>query len=426
MKLFFLACFLGLLCACESTPTTTDTPVVATLPSIQAGNWRATLNINTVDSPLLLPFTITVVESDSEDTELPTFIIQNGEETIEVTDIKRDATSPRIFTISLPVFNSTIDARLQGDTLTGKWNNYAKKDYTLPFRAVKGSTERFLNNQAPSTSLAKRWKVTFSPNTPDAYPAVGLFEVETSGRTTGTFLTETGDYRYLEGHFDGQVLQLSCFDGAHAFLFKATLDEQGDLQGRFWSGKHWQEAWSATPSTDFQLADMQSLTYLKEGYEQLAFAFPDMSGDTVVYDSSKFKDQVTIVQISGSWCPNCMDASRFLGQLYQEYQEKGLNIVAIDYELYNNFKLFQTNERKLRRDLSIEYPVLFGGVANKEEASKTLPMLNSILSYPTSIFVDKKGKVRAIHTGFSGPSTGDIYSKYVRETEALVQSLLAE
>lgn len=424
MKLFFLACLLGSLYACNNTSDTKkSTP--PTPPNIPTGDWRATLNLNTVDSPLLLPFNITVVESEEEGA-LPTFIIQNGEETIEATEIERDASSPRQFTINLPVFNSTLTARLQDNLLVGKWNNYAKKDYTLPFQAEKGSSKRFLEEQAPATPLAKRWKVTFSPNTPDAYPAVGLFEVEADGRTTGTFLTETGDYRYLEGHFDGKKLKLSCFDGAHAFLFKAILDENGDLQGRFWSGKHWQEPWTATPSEEFQLADMQSLTYLKEGYEQLEFAFPDIKGDTVVYDSSKFKGQVTIVQISGSWCPNCMDASRFLGQLYQEYQEKGLEIVAIDYELINSFKVFQTNARKLKKDLSLDYPVLFGGLANKKEASKTLPMLNAILSYPTSIFVDKKGKVRAIHTGFSGPGTGEIYSNYVRKTEAFVKELLAE
>lgn len=421
MKLFFLACLIALLYACDNTTPADNT----TASSIKAGNWRATLNISTVDSPLLLPFDMIVVETDN-DPALPTIRIQNGEEIIEATTTVNAAADTKEFVITLPVFNSTITARLEGQALVGQWTNHAKKDYSLPFKAEYGSTPRFLNNQAPSQTLAKRWKVTFSPNTPDAYPAIGLFEVAQDGKATGTFLTETGDYRYLAGHFDGNMLQLSCFDGAHAFLFKATLDEQGDLNGRFWSGKHWQEPWVATPNKDFQLADMQSLTYLKEGYDYLEFAFPDMNGNTVVYDSSSYQDKVTIVQISGSWCPNCMDASRFLGQLYQNYKDKGLHLVAIDYELENSFEVFQTNEQKLRKDLNIEYPVLFGGVAKKAEASKTLPMLNKIISYPTSIFIDKKGKVRAIHTGFSGPGTGSIYTNYTQKTEAFVQELLAE
>jgi thiol-disulfide isomerase/thioredoxin len=415
MKLFILACLIGLLYACNSTTPST----------IQTGNWRATLNINTVDSPLLLPFNVVIVEAKDK-AAMPIFRIQNGEEVIEATTITRDTTDATRFTITLPVFNSTITARLQGQTLVGQWHNHSKKEYSLPFKATYGSAQRFLNTQAPSQPLAKRWKVTFSPNTADAYPAIGLFEVAPDGKATGTFLTETGDYRYLSGHFDGSLLQLSCFDGAHAFLFKATLDEQGDLQGRFWSGKHWQEPWVASPNNDFQLANMQNLTRLKEGYDYLEFAFPDMNGDTVVYDSSRYQDKVTIVQISGSWCPNCMDASRFLVQLYQNYKAKGLHIVAIDYELQNNFDLFRANEQKLRKDLNIGYPVLFGGIAQKTEASKTLPMLNKIISYPTSIFIDKKGEVRAIHTGFAGPGTGDIYANYIQKTETFVQELLAE
>lgn len=421
MKQFFLAGLIGLLYACNST-TPTDN---AAVPSIQTGNWRATLNINTVDSPLLLPFNIMVVEAEHK-AAMPTFRIQNGEEMIEATMVTKDTTNPTQFTITLPVFNSTITARLDDQLLVGQWNNYAKEGYSLPFKAEHGSAQRFLNTQAPSQPLAKRWKVTFRPNTPDAYPAIGLFDVDKDGKVTGTFLTETGDYRYLAGHFDGRLLQLSCFDGAHAFLFKATLDEQGDLNGRFWSGNHWQTSWTASPNEDFELKDMQNLTYLKEGYEYLEFAFPDMNGDTVVYDSSRYQDKITIVQISGSWCPNCMDASRFLSQLYRDNKDKGLHIVAIDYELENNFELFQINEKKLRKDLNIGYPVLFGGLAKKAIASTTLPMLSKIISYPTSIFIDKTGKVRAIHTGFAGPGTGEIYTNYIQQTKAFVQELLSE
>ncbi|MFK7798666.1 MAG: TlpA family protein disulfide reductase [Aureispira sp.] len=421
MKQFFLACLIGLLYACNST-TPSDN---ATVSSIQPGNWRATLNINTVDSPLLLPFNIVVVNAEDE-AAMPTFRIQNGAEIIEATMITRDTADATQFTITLPVFNSTIMARLEDQLLVGQWHNHAKKGYRLPFKAEYGSAQRFLNTQAPSQPLAKRWRVTFNPNTPDAYLAIGLFEVAKDGNATGTFMTETGDYRYLAGHFDGHLLQLSCFDGAHAFLFKATLNEQGDLNGRFWSGNHWNGPWIASPNEDFQLTDMQNLTYLKEGYEYLEFAFPDINGDTIVYNSDSYQDKVTIVQISGSWCPNCMDASRFLGQLYQNNKNKGLHMVAIDYELENNFELFQTNEKKLRKDLNIKYPVLFGGAAKKTIASKTLPMLNKIISYPTSIFIDKKGKVRAIHTGFAGPSTGEIYTNYIKKTKAFVQELLAE
>ena len=53
-------------------------------------------------------------------------------------------------------------------------------------------------------------------------------------------------------------------------------------------------------------------------------------------------------------------------------------------------------------------------------------MLNHVLSYPTSIFIDKTGKVRKIHTGFNGPATGEKYTEFKTEFNAFMTMLLAE
>jgi hypothetical protein len=53
-------------------------------------------------------------------------------------------------------------------------------------------------------------------------------------------------------------------------------------------------------------------------------------------------------------------------------------------------------------------------------------MLNHVISFPTTIIIDKKGKVRNIHTGFSGPATGDYYLDYITEFNHLIDELLAE
>ena len=356
---------------------------------------------------------------------MPTIEIYNGKEVIAVRKVIQ-TDDAGLFRAELPVFNSALLFRRSADTLEGQWHNYNKDNYSLPFKAIRGVKERFLATTTPQTTLAPRWKVTFSPGQEDAYPAIGKFEMDATGYTTGTFLTETGDYRFLAGHFDGARLQLSCFDGAHAFLFDARLQKDGQLMGTFFSGNHWQEPWIATPDETYQLADMQTLTTLKEGYTSLSFRFPNIEGDTIQYDSTDFQGKVTIVEISGSWCPNCMDASRFLQSLYEEYQSEGLEVLALDYELVDDFEKFQENERRLRQDLSLTYPVLFGGKASKTEAAQTLPMLNHIMSYPTLVFIGKDGEVRSIHTGFSGPGTGEEYDNYVQQTRQLVQRLLRE
>lgn len=410
---------------CQPTTNNNNGTTDGANSNLPLGAWRATLNIGLSEAPTFLPFTLKIVSSEAAKKTFPVLEIHNGEEVISVTDIVA-TDEPNAFQANLPVFNSKLNFKVVNDTLIGNWQNNNKKDYVLPFRAVRGIDWRFAKGEKPSSGLAKRWKVMFSPDTEDAYPAVGKFYTDADGHTTGTFLTETGDYRFLEGHFDGSRLQLSCFDGAHAFLFDARLLEDGQLSGVFYSGKHWQEPWTATPNEDFQLTDMKTLTYLKEGYQSISFAFPNSKGDTVRYDSTMFKGSVTIVEISGSWCPNCMDAGRFLQDLYEEHKDEGLEVLAIDYELINDFDVFKENERRLRRDLGLTYPMLFGGFAQKGVAGQTLPMLNHILSYPTLIFIGKDGNVRTIHTGFSGPGTGEEYTQYVAQTHQLVQRLLHE
>lgn len=145
---------------------------------------------------------------------------------------------------------------------------------------------------------------------PEQYNAVGIFEQD-GDKLSGTFLTPTGDYRYLDGHIDDNTLQLSAFDGEHAFfLFKAELTEK-DQQGIFRSGRSKSEKWTAQRDFTASLPDANSLTYLKEGYDRLEFNFPDPEGNTVSLSDPRYQAKVVIVHLFGSWCPNCMDETHF-------------------------------------------------------------------------------------------------------------------
>ncbi|MCD8539718.1 MAG: TlpA family protein disulfide reductase [Leadbetterella sp.] len=72
----------------------------------------------------------------------------------------------------------------------------------------------------------------------------------------------------------------------------------------------------------------------------------------------------------------------------------------------------------------VDYPVLLAGTI--AEAGSRLPQLNHVMAFPTSIIVDKKGQVRKIHTGFTGPGTGAYYEEYVKEFTAFVKELQGE
>lgn len=415
IPLLFIAYFAFCFTACQPEQPT-NLPILKSTPVLQEGNWTAELRSDSVrtDTTISIPFQLQVI-SDQK------IIIQNGAEEIEITAIEMDANQ---VTLVLPVFGSILRFNNKGDSWQGVWENTHKKDYTLFFEAKHNTTATLPATTADVPILPERWKVTFSPDTEDAYPAIGLFETTVNGQATGTFMTETGDYRYLAGTFDGSYLELSCFDGAHAFLFTAKLTELGNLEGMFYSGKHWEEPWIATPSEDFQLAEMDKLTYLKEGYDKITFALPNINKDTVSLIDSQFVGKPVIVQIMGTWCPNCMDETRFLVEMYQQYHSKGLEIVAIDFEIIDTWQNFEASAKRMQQDLGVQYPILYGGYANKKSAAQTLPMLNHIMSYPTSIFIDKNGAVKAIHTGFAGPSTGIVYDQYVEQTRQLIEEMV--
>ena len=383
--------------------------------SLERGAWRGLLRLN--DS-LELPFELAY---DGQSWE-----IINGEERIL---LQVDSLGPDSMRWTLPVFGTYFNIKqLNRHQLRGEWVNSQKEDYRLPFRAEGGQAFRFGPKTAAQSSLAKKWAVQFSPqDSANSYPGVALFELDPqTSILKGSFMTETGDYRYLAGEFKEERLQLSAFDGAHAFLFTAQRQGDGSLWGQFYSGKHWSTYWRAQPNPKAHLRPMDSLSFLKEGYEKISFSFPNSQGDSLSLEDERFKGKVVIVQIMGSWCPNCMDESRLLEEYYRRYRKEGLEIIALSYELPKDMDNFKKIEKRLRTDLGISYPMVLAGPADKKAAAKSLPMLNHILSFPTAIIIDRRGKVQKIHTGFNGPGTGDYYEVYREELAQLIEQLLVE
>ena len=382
--------------------------------SLAVGLWRVEMNIGNE----YLPFQAEIIE---ENGRLQCFAL-NGEERIRADEFEIIKDS---FFMRLPIFNTALKGVFENDTIRGYYHDYSRKgNYKIPFVGTKGNQTRFLLRSEPKANIAGKWKVEFSPGSDNEYLAVGQFEQE-GDRAFGTFLTTTGDYRYLEGNVSGDSLMLSCFDGSHAFLFKARID--GDkITGDFWSGSHWQENWVGERDNNFELPDASTLTFLKPGYQELGFSFKNMDGKLVSPQDPKYHDKVLVVQVMGSWCPNCMDETAYLVSLHKKYHNQGLEIISLAFEKSDNEETNLRSLKRLKDHFDVPYDILLAGSASKMEAARKLPMLNHILSFPTSIFIDRKGKVRKIHTGFSGPGTGEYYSEFVEETDKFVTQLLIE
>jgi thiol-disulfide isomerase/thioredoxin len=244
---------------------------------------------------------------------------------------------------------------------------------------------------------------------------------------TGTFLTTTGDYRYLSGQADGNMLRLATFDGNHGYLFMATKQPDGTLKGDFYSGKLGHETWTATLDPKAKLPDADTLAYLKKGESRLDFKFPNVfEGGAVSPTDPKYRGKVVVVQLLGSWCPNCMDETNFLAPWYEKNKARGVEVIGLGYERSPDYKKASARLRTMRQRFNIGYDLAVAGVSNKDSAAKSLPQLARVLAFPTTIFLDKKGNVRKIHTGFSGPGTGKYYQEEIAGFERTVDKLLKE
>ena len=296
----------------------------------------------------------------------------------------------------------------------------------MPFRATFGQSDRFIAKQKPQANISGIWRTEFSPDTEEAYLGKGIF-TQNGNKVTGTFRTTTGDYRFFEGILDGDIMKISTFDGAHAFLFTAKVSDSS-LVGTFYSGNHFQEPFIAERNESFELPEADALTYLKPGYRNLAFSFPDVNGAMVSLDDPQFKDKAVIVQIMGTWCPNCLDETKFLVNYLKKNPELDIEVVALAFEYAKTQGKAINSIRRLTTAIGVEYPVLLAqyGTSSKSKAQEKLPMLNHVLSYPTTIFIDKKGTVRKIHTGFNGPATGSKYEIFKAEFDDFVKLLLSE
>lgn len=381
---------------------------------LEIGTWRAELQLTDTE---ILPFNFEVTSKNS-------LKIFNAEEVIQVTEISYSNDTVKI---QMPVYEGFIEAIHSKGKLTGDFKN-KNLDRIVRFSAEIDVENRFdVVGQSSSEDVSGEWETIFSPNSKeDAYIAKGIFK-QSDGIITGTFRTTTGDYRYLEGVMDGNTMKLSTFDGAHAFLFTAKVNDS-TMNGTFYSGNHWQEPFMAKRNPNFELPDANELTFLKEGYDQLEFSFPNSEGMMVSLTDERFKNKVVVVQIMGSWCPNCLDESRYYSEFYNNNSDKDIAFVALAFEYAKSENDAFKNIERLKEKLAISYPILLAqyGSSSKIEAQEKLPMLNQVLSYPTSIIIDKGGKVRKIHTGFNGPATGEKFTEFKAEFTAFLDKLLGE
>ena len=369
-----------------------------------------------------LPFNFEVIYDTDTDFHLE---IQNGEERIKVEDIifgLDRSTAKDTLTFDFPVFDTKIKGVYEEKVIEGDWYVNYKDGYKIKFKAVHGDTARFKGyTDAPSIDYSGEWDVEFEPGTDDSYKAVGVFK-QVGSQITGTFKTETGDYRFLEGVVTGQKAFLSVFDGAHAFLFEMKVLEDGTLSGIFKSGTHYTASFEGQRSEGQKLADPYGLTTSTIGDQPLEFTFPKPDGSMLSLSDEMYQGKIKVIEIMGTWCPNCKDATDFLKSYISTYPDDELEVISIAFERYQDEEKNMNQLKKYAASSKLPWEIVLGGPANKAEASLAIPQIDKIRSYPTLLMLDQHNKIKHIYTGFSGPATSE-YAEFKQDFRSKIKEL---
>lgn len=354
--------------------------------------------------------------------------ILNASERLKVDAIKRNKDS---FFVEMPFFDSRMRLCLQKDnSFTGTWfKGTASADIQMPVKATPNQSYRFKAIHGNATRKANgRFDASFVAVDGKVSHAVAEF-AQKGNRVTGTFLHPDGDYRFLDGIITGDSLMLSCFDGSHAYYFGAKILPNGNMvNGLFVAGATYKQNWSAIPNAKVALVDDDVKVYVKPGQNRLNFRYPDLDSVMVSSADERFKNKVVVIQLMGSWCPNCMDETAFLSKYYKENKSRGVEVLGLSYEYTNDFRRSEKLLRKFQQRYQVEYPILNTGVTSGDSlrTEKTLPQLTPIKAFPTTLFIGKDGTIKSIHAGFAGPASGIHFTEFCVAFEKTISDLLKE
>ncbi|MGB9696091.1 MAG: peroxiredoxin family protein [Ignavibacteria bacterium] len=385
------------------------------------GNWRGVIIIQTNSLKNEVPFSFSVLSNQDN----YTITITNAEEKIEVKEV---VISNDSLIIKMPVFKDEIRAKiLSPDSLIGEYIHFgSRSNYNMPFYAKGNVKDRFfIGEEKPQYNITGKWETSVQPGEKDEYKIIGIFEQQGT-YIKGTFLSTSGDFRFLEGTVSGNKIFMSCVDGSHTLLFKADIKDSTTIENGILVGSpNWQEKWVAVKNPNAELPNPESEVTVRPGYHTIDIRLNDLNNNPLSLEDERYKGKVTILQVMGSWCPNCMDETRFFAQLYDNYKDRGFEIIGLCFESKDFLQSKQRIE-KFKHDLQAKYEFLYAGEVGKNNVLTTLPFLTDFKGYPTTIYLDKKHSVRKVYTGFSGPGTGKYYDKLKSEIINFIEKLLRE
>jgi thiol-disulfide isomerase/thioredoxin len=316
-----------------------------------------------------------------------------------------------------------------GAEMRGTWDGRRLKGNYLRHRSE--GTKSFPFVASPQgTPLAKESSATLVP--PLGSHEVHFQDADRSGRATvarlwtaqdalyGTFIAPDGDYGLLEGRFTGGGIELSRFTGWQAILIEL------EPEGPRWSGKFYAasnenpRAFTLGEAGDLDASTPAAVTSMKKPESAFEFSCTSLSGETVRHSDDRFKGKALVVDIMGTWCHNCLDEAPLLEKIQKQFGKDGLEVVGLSFEITDDAALGRKNLTLYQNRFGLTYTLLFCGGLDDENVEKRLgSQLHNFFAYPTTLFIDKKGRVQEIHTGFRGPGTGELFASEMQKFNEL-------
>lgn len=137
--------------------------------------------------------------------------------------------------------------------------------------------------------------------------------------------------------------------------------------------------------------------------EPLDMVFTAIDGREV--DLKSLRGKVVVVEFTGvTWCPACRVAEEKLKELYEKYQGKGLEIVAVTQEYEEN----REEVADLIQERDLPWPHSFDGLAHESPLIKRF----GIWTFPTTFVLDRSGLLYA-----HNPRTEDLEKVIVKALE---------
>lgn len=374
-----------------------------------AGTWDGTVVANKVE----VPFKFEIV-GDGPDLKASFF---DGEVRITSTSARREGES---VTFTFAQYGSEVIATHANGQLEGRYDRGAARA-AYPFRARRVTGDRGATGGDKAPDIAGEWRIPFESSKGEK---AWRFVVRQDGdAVSAAILRIDGDTGALTGSYRDGRFVLSHFSGARPMLLEITPASDGslamvqNLQTKMTAFK----AEGAMATSIPEPTDPMGHTRAKDPTARFTFSFRDLGGQVVT--ESDFRDKVLMVSMTGSWCPNCHDEAPFLTELYQTYRGQGLEIIAFAFEEEEQLK----NPVRLKafmKNFGITYPVLL--VGQPEQLAEKVPQVENINAFPTTLFIGRDGRIRAIHAGFASRATGEFFAKGTEEMTAIVEQLLAE